>query len=99
MTCQDLTPYWHFVEAAMVALEAKQWHLEATKLGKLCSGPCAARCELLSFRVEVLSIWPRMSFFVDDGVYLNRRFLVAQRRSGRHGSSVGPVMHHGIKDL
>ena len=36
----------------------------------------------------MLSIWPRMSFFVDDGVYLNR-----------HASSLGPVMHHGIKEL
>ncbi|CAK9092818.1 unnamed protein product [Durusdinium trenchii] len=72
---EDLTPYWHFVEEAMVYLTARHWHMEDTKLGHLCGRPC------------VLSIWPRMSFFVDDGVYLNR-----------HGSSIGPVMHHGIKD-
>ncbi|CAK9027517.1 Uncharacterized protein SCF082_LOCUS17955 [Durusdinium trenchii] len=29
---------------------------------------------------EVLSIWPRMSFFVDDGVYLNRSVVLATPR-------------------
>ena len=43
---EDLTPYWHFVEAAMVALEAKQWDMEATRLGRLCTGPCAPRRRL-----------------------------------------------------
>ncbi|CAJ1341497.1 unnamed protein product [Effrenium voratum] len=75
-TVDNLDPYWHFVKEAVRALgPPRKWNLDQTSLGREhhCSG-----CRL--------SIWPRMSFFADDGVYLNRQ-----------SSSVGPVMHHGIK--
>eukprot|EP00930_Biecheleria_cincta_P020725 TRINITY_DN15517_c1_g1_i7.p1 TRINITY_DN15517_c1_g1~~TRINITY_DN15517_c1_g1_i7.p1 ORF type:complete len:676 (+),score=105.00 TRINITY_DN15517_c1_g1_i7:244-2271(+) len=36
---------------------------------------------------EVLTIWPRFNFFVDDGVYVDFN----------GSSALGPIMHHGIK--
>ncbi|CAJ1438765.1 unnamed protein product [Effrenium voratum] len=72
----DLEPYFRFVEEAKRALgPPRKWLMDRTRLGQ------EHNC-----RKCVLAIWPRMSFFVDDGVYLNR-----------HGSRLGPVMHHGIK--
>lgn len=76
----NLQPYWSFVEASMRVLgPPRMWRMEQTSLGREHSCSAEASC--------LLAIWPRMSFFVDDGVYLNK-----------HVSSVGPVMHHGIKD-
>ena len=75
---EDLRPYWRFIKEATKALRARNFRLDGTKLGRLCR-PGRSAC--------VLSVWPRMIFFVDDGVYLDN-----------HGSSIGPVMHHGIKD-
>lgn len=37
---------------------------------------------------DVLTIWPRFNFFVDDGVYVDFN----------GSSAIGPTMHHGIKN-
>ena len=63
------------------ALRARSFHLGHTKLGRLCN-----HAQSQGLGDCVLSVWPRMNFFVADGVYLEN-----------HGSSIGPVMHHGIK--
>ena len=75
----NLDPYWNFVKAAEKVLgPPRAWNLAETALGKTCAWSDSC----------VLTIWPRMSFFVDDGVYL-----------GQKGNGlVGPVMHHGIKN-
>eukprot|EP00440_Ansanella_granifera_P060891 gb/GFBE01066005.1/.p1 GENE.gb/GFBE01066005.1/~~gb/GFBE01066005.1/.p1 ORF type:complete len:416 (+),score=84.81 gb/GFBE01066005.1/:1-1248(+) len=75
----NLDPYWAFVKDAKEVLgPPRAWRIDGTKLGR------AHGCKSC-----VLAIWPRMNYFVDDGVYLDR-----------HASSeIGPVMHHGIKDV
>ncbi|CAJ1436648.1 unnamed protein product [Effrenium voratum] len=79
-TVNDLAPYWSFVRAAQKVLgPPRTWSLTSTAFGRR-HGCLWRSCEL--------AVWPRMSFFVDDGVYLE------QKASGL----VGPIMHHGIKD-
>jgi len=79
-TVEDMNPYWSFVRQSKQVLgPPRAWDLKRTKLGKQF-GCTAGDC--------ILTIWPRMNFFVDDGVYLNF-----------HAShAMGPVMHHGIKN-
>lgn len=78
---ENLQPYWHFIQVATGALRARSFHLGHSKLGRLCN-----HAQSQGLGDCVLSVWPRMNFFVADGVYLDN-----------HGSSIGPVMHHGIK--
>jgi len=76
----NLNPYWSFVKQSKQVLgPPRAWDLKRTKLGKQF-GCTAGDC--------ILTIWPRMNFFVDDGVYLNFH--------ANH--AIGPVMHHGIKN-
>jgi len=76
----NLNPYWSFVKQSKQVLgPPRAWDLNRTKLGKqfaCTAGDC------------ILTIWPRMNFFVDDGVYL--------KHHANH--AIGPVMHHGIKN-
>lgn len=76
----NLDPYWDFVRAAEKVLgPPRAWNLANTAFGqKTCTWSDSC----------VLTIWPRMNFFVDDGVYLG------QKANGL----IGPVMHHGIKN-
>eukprot|EP00435_Cladocopium_sp_Y103_P049354 s1856_g14.t2 len=76
----NLDPYWNFVRAAEKVLgPPRAWNLANTAFGqKTCTWSDSC----------VLTIWPRMNFFVDDGVYLG------QKANGL----IGPVMHHGIKN-
>jgi len=78
----NLEPYWNFIRSAKNALgPPRSWRLDSTSFGhRHCRGFWSSPC--------ILTIWPRMQFFVDDGVYLGKKA----------SSLAGPVMHHGIKD-
>jgi len=76
----NLEPYFEFVRCAKAALGAPRAWL--------------VNCSFFGFEedchpaVGVLTIWPRMSFMVDDGALLDFK----------SSKGLGPVMHHGIKN-
>jgi len=76
----NLEPYFEFVRCAKAALGApRAWLVDCSFFGleEDCH-PAAG----------VLTIWPRLSFMVDDGAVLDFK----------SSKGAGPVLHHGIKN-
>eukprot|EP00747_Dinoflagellata_sp_TGD_P145598 gnl/TRDRNA2_/TRDRNA2_176603_c1_seq13.p1 gnl/TRDRNA2_/TRDRNA2_176603_c1~~gnl/TRDRNA2_/TRDRNA2_176603_c1_seq13.p1 ORF type:complete len:440 (+),score=34.40 gnl/TRDRNA2_/TRDRNA2_176603_c1_seq13:69-1388(+) len=74
---QNLEPYWDFTKTCTRALGQPRVWLVNSSSSNADSDSRGG-----------IAIWPRYSFFVVDGMYINNKF----------SEDAGPVMHHGVKN-